>query len=186
MATSVDVWPRSSLLLDRVRDGERLVVREHGRKREDRASLNALAEEEIAQRTRLPGARAPMALELALRPEALRSSVRRLPGDRLDNWTVESSSSSVAERVTSGLQRIGAPATTWQTSSGILVELRRVVELAIDDAMREGEVEPTIVPQNALECWRNITAMVSVDDWRATICSPLFRAHTTTTMTRAR
>jgi ATP-dependent Lhr-like helicase len=76
------------------------------------------------------------------------------------------------KRVTSGLQRIGrAGHTLGETSRGVLVPTFRddLVEIvAIAHAMRDGDVEPTIVPQNALDVLaQTITAMVSVDDWRA-------------------
>ncbi|MGH7719331.1 MAG: DEAD/DEAH box helicase [Gemmatimonadaceae bacterium] len=74
------------------------------------------------------------------------------------------------KRVTAGLQRVGRAGHTLEAvSRGVFVPTFRddVVETAaIVGAMRDGDVEPTRVPQNALDVLAQvIVAMVSVDDW---------------------
>ncbi|MGI8499423.1 MAG: Lhr family helicase [Gemmatimonadaceae bacterium] len=84
------------------------------------------------------------------------------------------------KRVAAGLQRVGrAGHSLDQTSRGVLVPMFRddLVEIvAISGAMREGDVEPTTVPQNALDVLaQSIVAAVSVDDWTSADLHDLVR-----------
>jgi ATP-dependent Lhr-like helicase len=74
------------------------------------------------------------------------------------------------KRVSAGLQRVGrAGHSLGESSRGVFVPTFRddLLEMAaIVEAMREGDVEPTRVPQNALDVLAQIlVAMASVDDW---------------------
>src|SRR5439155_14218002 len=74
------------------------------------------------------------------------------------------------KRVTNGLQRVGrAGHTLAGVSKGTFVPTVRddaLELLAIVRAMREGDVEPTQVVQNALDVLAQvIVAMVAVDEW---------------------
>ncbi len=74
------------------------------------------------------------------------------------------------KRVSAGLQRVGrAGHSLGESSRGVFVPTFRddLLEMAaIIEAMREGDVEPTRVPQNALDVLAQVlVAMASVDDW---------------------
>ena len=76
------------------------------------------------------------------------------------------------KRVAAGLQRIGrAGHTLGATSRGLFVPTFRddgLEILAISDAMRDGDVEPTKVVQNPLDVLSQVlVAAASVDDWTA-------------------
>jgi ATP-dependent Lhr-like helicase len=172
------VWPKvMPLVLERVREARTTLVFVNNRAQAEKiaARLNALAEEEIAQPYHGSLARERrLALELALKAGELRALVATSSLELgIDIGSVDLVIQLQSpKRVTSGLQRIGrAGHALGETSRGLLVPTFRddLVEiLAIADAMREGDVEPTIVPQNALDVLaQTITAMVSVDDWRA-------------------
>ena len=84
------------------------------------------------------------------------------------------------KRVAAGLQRVGrAGHSLEQTSRGVFVPTFRddLMECAaVVAAMRAGDVEPTRVPQNALDVLAQcIVAMVSVDDWSPDDLFGLFR-----------
>ena len=172
------VWPKViPLVLDRVREARTTLVFVNNRAQAEKiaARLNALAEEEIAQPYHGSLARERrLRLELALKAGELRVLVATSSLELgIDIGSVDLVIQLQSpKRVTSGLQRIGrAGHTLGETSRGLLVPTFRddLVEIvAIADAMRDGDVEPTIVPQNALDVLaQTITAMVSVDDWRA-------------------
>ncbi|HJR67114.1 MAG TPA: DEAD/DEAH box helicase [Gemmatimonadaceae bacterium] len=172
------VWPKViPLVLERVRASRTTLVFVNNRAQAERiaARLNALAEEEIAQPYHGSLARERrLRLELALKAGELRALVATSSLELgIDIGSVDLVIQLQSpKRVTSGLQRIGrAGHTLGETSRGVLVPTFRddLVEIvAIAEAMREGDVEPTIVPQNALDVLaQTITAMVSVDDWRA-------------------
>jgi ATP-dependent Lhr-like helicase len=172
------VWPKVIMLvLERVREARTTLVFVNNRAQAEKiaARLNALSEEEIAQPYHGSLARERrLKLELALKAGELRALVATSSLELgIDIGSVDLVIQLQSpKRVTSGLQRIGrAGHTLGETSRGILVPTFRddlVEMLAIADAMREGDVEPTIVPQNALDVLaQTITAMVSVDEWRA-------------------
>src|SRR5687768_11016875 len=172
------VWPKViPLVLERVRESRTTLVFVNNRAQAEKiaAKLNALAEEEIAQPYHGSLARERrLRLELALKAGELRALVATSSLELgIDIGSVDLVIQLQSpKRVTSGLQRIGrAGHTLGETSRGVLVPTFRddLVEIiAIAEAMREGDVEPTIVPQNALDVLaQTITAMVSVDDWRA-------------------
>ncbi|MDQ6830899.1 MAG: DEAD/DEAH box helicase [Gemmatimonadota bacterium] len=74
------------------------------------------------------------------------------------------------KRVSAGLQRVGRAGHSLElVSRGVFVPTFRddLVEIiAIIGAMKEGDVEPTQVPQNALDVLSQVcVAMASVDDW---------------------
>ena len=76
------------------------------------------------------------------------------------------------KRVAAGLQRVGrAGHTLGATSRGLFVPTFRddaLEILAISDAMRDGDVEPTRVVQNPLDVLSQVlVAAASVDDWTA-------------------
>src|SRR6185437_6989309 len=78
------------------------------------------------------------------------------------------------------LQRVGrAGHSLGESSRGVFVPTFRddLLEMAaIIEAMREGEVEPTRVPQNALDVVAQIlVAMASVDDWAVSDAFALVR-----------
>ncbi|HEU4565329.1 MAG TPA: helicase-related protein, partial [Gemmatimonadaceae bacterium] len=84
------------------------------------------------------------------------------------------------KRVSAALQRVGrAGHTLGAVSRGILVPTFRddAVEIAaIVGAMRAGEVEPTRVPQNALDVLaQTLVAAASVDDWTSVALFELVR-----------
>jgi ATP-dependent Lhr-like helicase len=172
------VWRKVvTLVLERVREARTTLVFVNNRAQAEKiaARLNALAEEEIAQPYHGSLARERrLRLELALKAGELRVLVATSSLELgIDIGSVDLVIQLQSpKRVTSGLQRIGrAGHTLGETSRGVLVPTFRddLVEiLAIAEAMREGDVEPTMVPQNALDVLaQTITAMVSVDDWRA-------------------
>jgi ATP-dependent Lhr-like helicase len=172
------VWPKViPLVLERIRESRTTLVFVNNRAQAEKiaARLNAQAEEEIAQPYHGSLARERrLRLELALKAGELRALVATSSLELgIDIGSVDLVIQLQSpKRVTSGLQRIGrAGHTLGETSRGVLVPTFRddLVEIiAIAHAMREGDVEPTIVPQNALDVLaQTITAMVSVDDWRA-------------------
>ncbi|MGQ0715177.1 MAG: DEAD/DEAH box helicase [Gemmatimonadaceae bacterium] len=172
------VWPKVvSLVLERVREARTTLVFVNNRAQSEKiaARLNALADEEIAQPYHGSLARERrLSLEIALKRGELRALVATSSLELgIDIGSVDLVIQLQSpKRVTSGLQRIGrAGHTLGETSRGVLVPTFRddLVEIvAIGEAMREGDVEPTMVPQNALDVLaQTVTAMVSVDDWRA-------------------
>ena len=172
------VWPKVvAQVLDRVREARTTLVFVNNRAQAEKiaARLNALAEEEIAQPYHGSLARERrLGLEVALKAGQLRALVATSSLELgIDIGSVDLVIQLQSpKRVTSALQRVGrAGHTLGETSRGVLVPTFRddlVEVLAIADAMREGDVEPTIVPQNALDVLaQTIVAMVSVDDWRA-------------------
>ncbi len=172
------VWPKViPLVLERVRESRTTLVFVNNRAQAEKiaARLNALAEEEIAQPYHGSLARERrLRLEIALKAGELRALVATSSLELgIDIGSVDLVIQLQSpKRVTSGLQRIGrAGHTLGETSRGVLVPTFRddLVEIvAIAEAMREGDVEPTMVPQNALDVLaQTITAMVSVDDWHA-------------------
>ncbi|HEU5184228.1 MAG TPA: DEAD/DEAH box helicase, partial [Gemmatimonadaceae bacterium] len=172
------VWPKVvSLVLEQVRQARTTLVFVNNRAQAEKiaARLNALAEEDIAQPYHGSLSRERrLRLEVALKAGELRALVATSSLELgIDIGSVDLVIQLQSpKRVTSGLQRIGrAGHTLGETSRGVLVPTFRddLVEiLAIAAAMRDGDVEPTIVPQNALDVLaQTITAMVSVDDWKA-------------------
>jgi ATP-dependent helicase Lhr and Lhr-like helicase len=191
------VWPRViPLVLERIRESRTTLVFVNNRAQAEKiaARVNALAEEEIAQPYHGSLARERrLRLEVALKAGELRALVATSSLELgIDIGSVDLVIQLQSpKRVTSGLQRIGrAGHTLGETSRGVLVPTFRddLVEIiAIAHAMREGDVEPTIVPQNALDVLaQTITAMVSVDDWRADdLFALVLRAYPYHRLTRA-
>ena len=172
------VWPKVvELVLSYLRQARTTLVFVNNRAQAERIAtrVNALAGEELAQPYHGSLARERrLALERALKagelPALVATSSLELGIDIGSVDLVIQLQS--PKRVSAGLQRVGrAGHSLEQTSRGVLVPTFRddLVEItAIAGAMKAGDVEPTIVPQNALDVLSQvIVAAVSVDDWSA-------------------
>ncbi|HJU88329.1 MAG TPA: DEAD/DEAH box helicase, partial [Gemmatimonadaceae bacterium] len=172
------VWPKVvELVLARIREARTTLVFVNNRAQAERIAtrVNALAGEELAQPYHGSLARERrLALEQKLKagelPALVATSSLELGIDIGSVDLVIQLQS--PKRVSAGLQRVGrAGHSLEQTSRGVLVPTFRddLVEIvAISGAMTEGDVEPTIVPQNSLDVLAQvIVAAVSVDDWKA-------------------
>lgn len=170
------VWPAvAPLVLNKIRESRTTLVFVNNRAQAEKiaARVNTLAEEEIAQpyhgslsRERRHG------LEERLKGGTLRALVTTSSLELgIDIGTVDLVVQLQSpKRVASGLQRIGrAGHTLGVASRGVFVPTFRddAMEIAaIIPAMRSGEVEPTVVIQNALDVLaQTVVSAVSVDDW---------------------
>lgn len=172
------VWPAvAPLLLEHIRASKTTLVFVNNRAQAEKiaARVNALAEEEIAQpyHGSLSRERRHM-LEERLKAGSLRALVTTSSLELgIDIGSVDLVIQLQSpKRVAAGLQRVGrAGHTLGVASRGIFVPTFRddAVEIAaIIAAMRNGEVEPTRVVQNALDVLAQvIVAAASVDDWKA-------------------
>ncbi|MBA2689085.1 MAG: DEAD/DEAH box helicase [Gemmatimonadaceae bacterium] len=180
------VWPAvAQLVLNKIREHRTTLVFVNNRAQAEKIAgrVNALAEEEIAQpyhgslsRERRHG------LEERLKAGALRALVTTSSLELgIDIGTVDLVIQLQSpKRVASGLQRVGrAGHTLGVASRGIFVPTFRddAMEIAaIIPAMRAGEVEPTVVIQNALDVLAQaIVSAVAVDDWVSTDLFKLVR-----------
>jgi ATP-dependent Lhr-like helicase len=191
------VWPAvAPLVLEHIRASKTTLVFVNNRAQAEKiaARVNALAEEEIAQpyHGSLSRERRHM-LEERLKAGGLRALVTTSSLELgIDIGSVDLVIQLQSpKRVAAALQRIGrAGHTLGVASRGILVPTFRddAMEIAaIVAAMRNGEVEPTRVVQNALDVLAQvIVAAASVDDWTAQDLYDLVRrAHPYHRLTRA-
>ncbi len=172
------VWPSvAKLVLDEVRRWRTTLVFVNNRAQAERiaARVNNLAEEELAQPYHGSIARERrLDLERRLKNGELRALVTTSSLELgIDIGSVDLVIQLQSpKRVSAALQRVGrAGHTLGVASRGLFVPTFRddaVETAAIIAAMREGEVEPTRVIQNALDVLAQvIVAAVSVDDWDA-------------------
>ena len=175
---SGSVWPAvAPLLLEHIRASNTTLVFVNNRAQAEKIAsrVNALADEEVAQPYHGSLSRERRhALEERLKAGALRALVTTSSLELgIDIGSVDLVVQLQSpKRVASGLQRIGrAGHTLGVASRGILVPTFRddAMEIAaIVAAMRNGEVESTVVVQNALDVLAQvIVAAASVDDWLA-------------------
>src|SRR5687767_371360 len=170
------IWPSvAPLVLDAVRENRTTIVFVNNRAQAEKmaARLNALAHEEIA----LPyhgslSRERRLALERSLKAGELRALVSTSALELgIDIGTVDLVLQLQSpKRVSSGLQRVGrAGHSLAATSRGVFVPTFRddgMEMLAIVRAMKEGDVEPTRVVQNALDVLAQvIVAATAVEDW---------------------
>jgi ATP-dependent Lhr-like helicase len=172
------VWPAvAPLLLRHITDSRTTLIFVNNRAQAEKiaARVNALAEQELAQPYHGSLSRERrLALEERLKAGELRALVTTSSLELgIDIGSVDLVIQLQSpKRVAAGLQRIGrAGHTLGAASIGILVPTFRddAMEIAaIVAAMRNGEVEPTRVIQNALDVLaQTLVATVSVDDWKA-------------------
>ncbi len=172
------IWPAvAPLVLRHIRASNTTLVFVNNRAQAEKiaARVNALAEEEIALPYHGSLARERrFALEERLKAGSLRALITTSSLELgIDIGSVDLVIQLQSpKRVAAALQRIGrAGHTLGIPSRGILVPTFRddAVEIAaIVAAMRDGDVEPTHVVQNALDVLAQvIVAAVSVDDWRS-------------------
>ncbi len=170
------VWPKvAELVLSYVRAARTTLVFVNNRSQAERmaARVNGLAGREIARPYHGSLSRERrLALERALKagelPALITTSALELGIDIGSVDVVVQVQS--PKRVTAAFQRVGrAGHTLGAVSRGVLIPTFRddlVESAAVVGAMREGEVEPTRVPQNALDVLAQaLVAMASVDDW---------------------
>ncbi|GAC1514162.1 MAG: ATP-dependent helicase [Gemmatimonadaceae bacterium] len=180
------IWPAvAEVVVHYARSARTTLVFVNNRAQAERmaARVNALAGEELAQPYHGSLARERrMALESRLKAGALRALVTTSSLELgIDIGSVDLVLQLQSpKRVTSALQRIGrAGHTLGAVSRGVFVPTFRddaVEILAIARAMRDGDVEPTRVVQNALDVLAQvIVAIVSVDDWTSTALYDLVR-----------
>jgi ATP-dependent Lhr-like helicase len=172
------VWPAvGPLLLRHITDSRTTLIFVNNRAQAEKIALrvNALAGHELAQPYHGSLSRERrLALEERLKAGELRALVTTSSLELgIDIGSVDLVIQLQSpKRVSAGLQRIGrAGHTLGAASAGILVPTFRddAMEIAaIVAAMRNGEVEPTRVVQNALDVLaQTLVATVSVDDWKA-------------------
>ncbi|HJU64724.1 MAG TPA: DEAD/DEAH box helicase, partial [Gemmatimonadaceae bacterium] len=172
------VWPKvAELALQRIRTARTTLIFVNNRAQAEKiaARVNALAGEELARPYHGSLARERRyELERALKagelPALVATSSLELGIDIGSVDLVLQLQS--PKRVAAGLQRVGRAGHTLEAvSRGLFVPTFRddlVETAALVAAMRDGDVEPTQVPQNALDVLAQvIVAMVSVDDWTA-------------------
>ncbi|HJR42170.1 MAG TPA: DEAD/DEAH box helicase [Gemmatimonadaceae bacterium] len=170
------VWPKvAELALQHIRTARTTLIFVNNRAQAEKiaARVNALAGEELARPYHGSLARERRyELERALKagelPALVATSSLELGIDIGSVDLVLQLQS--PKRVAAGLQRVGrAGHTLAAVSRGVFVPTFRddlVETAALVAAMRDGDVEPTRVPQNALDVLAQvIVAMVSVDDW---------------------
>lgn len=172
------VWTSvAPLVLEHIRANRTTLIFVNNRAQAEKiaARVNSLADEEIAQpyHGSLSRERRHM-LEERLKAGQLRALITTSSLELgIDIGTVDLVVQLQSpKRVAAGLQRIGrAGHTLGVASKGILVPTFRddAMEIAaIVAAMRNGEVEPTRVVQNALDVLAQvIVAAASIDDWNA-------------------
>ncbi len=172
------IWTSvAPLVLQRVRESRTTLVFVNNRAQAERMAgrVNTLAGEEIAQPYHGSLARERrLMLEQRLKAGELRALVTTSSLELgIDIGSVDLVVQLQSpKRVSAGLQRVGrAGHTLGATSRGVFVPTFRddgLEILAITDAMRDGDVEPTRVVQNALDVLSQvIVAAASVDDWTA-------------------
>ena len=184
--TGGTIWPSvAPLVLKAVRENRTTIVFVNGRAQAEKmaARLNHLANEEIA----LPyhgslSRERRLALERSLKAGQLRALISTSALELgIDIGTVDLVLQLQSpKRVASGLQRVGrAGHSLAATSRGVFVPTFRddaMEMLAIVRAMREGDVEPTRVVQNALDVLAQIiVAACSVEDWQSATLFELAR-----------
>ncbi|MDQ6888311.1 MAG: DEAD/DEAH box helicase [Gemmatimonadota bacterium] len=180
------VWPKTvELVLQSIRSARTTLVFVNNRAQAEKiaARVNALAGEEVARPYHGSLARERrFLLEQQLKAGQLSALVATSSLELgIDIGSVDLVLQIQSpKRVAAGLQRVGrAGHSLLQTSRGVLVPMFRddLVEIvAISGAMREGDVEPTVVPQNALDVLaQTIVAAVSVDDWTSADLHDLVR-----------
>jgi ATP-dependent Lhr-like helicase len=180
------VWPSvAKLVLDELQSSRTTLVFVNNRAQAERiaARVNDLAGEELAQPYHGSIARERrLALEQRLKAGELRALITTSSLELgIDIGTVDLVIQLQSpKRVSAALQRVGrAGHTLGVPSRGVFVPTFRddAVEIAaIVSAMREGEVEPTRVIQNALDVLAQvIVAAVSVDDWEVDALYALIR-----------
>lgn len=170
------VWPAvTPLVLEEVRRNRTTIVFVNNRAQAEKmaARLNALAGEELA----LPyhgslSRERRLSLERALKAGQVRALVSTSALELgIDIGAVDGVVQLQSpKRVASGLQRVGrAGHSLAATSRGLFVPTFRddaMEMLAIVHAMRDGDVEPTRVVQNALDVLAQvIVAATAVEDW---------------------
>ena len=172
------IWTSvAPLVLERIRASRTTLVFVNNRAQAERmaARVNKLADEEIAQpyHGSLSRERRLM-LEERLKAGELRALMTTSSLELgIDVGSVDLVIQLQSpKRVSAGLQRVGrAGHTLGATSFGLFVPTFRddaLEILAIQDAMRDGDVEPTRVVQNALDVLSQVlVAAASVDDWNA-------------------
>lgn len=180
------VWPSvAQLVVNHVRTARTTLVFVNNRAQAERiaARVNELAEEEIAQPYHGSIARERrLTLEQRLKAGELRALITTSSLELgIDIGSVDLVIQLQSpKRVSSALQRVGrAGHTLGVASRGVFVPTFRddAVEIAaIVSAMRDGDVEPTRVIQNALDVLAQvIVAAVSVDDWNVDALYAVFR-----------
>lgn len=170
------IWPAvAPLVLEQVRINRTTIVFVNNRAQAEKmaARLNALAQEEIA----LPyhgslSRERRLTLETSLKAGQLRALISTSALELgIDIGTIDLVLQLQSpKRVSSGLQRVGrAGHTLTATSRGLFVPTFRddaMEMLAIVRAMKDGDVEPTRVVQNALDVLAQvIVAATSIEDW---------------------
>ena len=170
------VWPRvAELALAQIRGARTTLVFVNNRGQAERmaARINTLAGEELARPYHGSLSRERrLGLERSLKAGELRALVTTSSLELgIDIGSVDLVLQLQSpKRVSAGLQRVGrAGHSLGESSRGVFVPTFRddLLEMAaIVEAMRQGDVEPTRVPQNALDVLAQIlVAMASVDDW---------------------
>ncbi|HEX6809158.1 MAG TPA: DEAD/DEAH box helicase [Gemmatimonadaceae bacterium] len=170
------VWPRvAELALAQIRGARTTLVFVNNRGQAERmaARINTLAGEELARPYHGSLSRERrLGLERSLKAGEVRALVTTSSLELgIDIGSVDLVLQLQSpKRVSAGLQRVGrAGHSLGESSHGVFVPTFRddLLEMAaIVEAMREGEVEPTRVPQNALDVLAQmLVAMASVDDW---------------------
>lgn len=181
------IWPAVyPLLLERIRASRTTLVFVNNRAQAERiaAKVNALAQEEVALPYHGSLARERrLLLESRLKAGELRALVATSSLELgIDIGSVDLVVQvGSPKRVASGLQRVGRAGHSLDAvSRGTLIPLFRddgLEILALADGMREGDVEPTHVVQNALDVLAQvIVAAASVEDWTADDLFALARA----------
>ncbi len=180
------VWPRvAELALAQIRGARTTLVFVNNRGQAERmaARINTLAGEELARPYHGSLSRERrLGLERSLKAGEVRALVTTSSLELgIDIGSVDLVLQLQGpKRVSAGLQRVGrAGHSLGESSHGVFVPTFRddLLEMAaIVEAMREGEVEPTRVPQNALDVLAQIlVAMASVDDWSTSDAFALVR-----------
>ena len=180
------VWPKvAELAVSHIRGARTTLIFVNNRGQAERmaARINALAGEELARPYHGSLSRERrLGLEHSLKAGELRALVTTSSLELgIDIGSVDLVLQLQSpKRVSAGLQRVGrAGHSLGESSRGVFVPTFRddLLEMAaIIEAMREGEVEPTRVPQNALDVVAQIlVAMASVDDWAVSDAFALVR-----------
>ncbi|HKV52640.1 MAG TPA: DEAD/DEAH box helicase [Gemmatimonadaceae bacterium] len=170
------VWPKvAELAVSQIRGARTTLIFVNNRGQAERmaARINALAGEDLARPYHGSLSRERrLGLERSLKAGELRALVTTSSLELgIDIGSVDLVLQLQSpKRVSAGLQRVGrAGHSLGESSRGVFVPTFRddLLEMAaIIEAMREGDVEPTRVPQNALDVLAQIlVAMASVDDW---------------------
>ncbi|HEV2179832.1 MAG TPA: DEAD/DEAH box helicase, partial [Gemmatimonadaceae bacterium] len=170
------VWPRvAELALAQIRGARTTLIFVNNRGQAERmaARINTIADEEVARPYHGSLSRERrLGLERSLKAGELRALVTTSSLELgIDIGSVDLVLQLQSpKRVSAGLQRVGrAGHSLGESSRGVFVPTFRddLLEMAaIVEAMREGDVEPTRVPQNALDVLAQIlVAMAAVDDW---------------------